>query len=130
MTRSRPRSRLRRTATRIASGWLLLSAAALASATPACGNVCTDLSEICPRCADADYRESCEATVDSQVQDLCDSRLGVFRANCTAEPTGSGGATATSTTTLTTATAATTTTGGGTDSAGGRGGAGGAGGGS
>ena len=41
-----------------------------------------DLSEICERCADQTYRTACEDTVDENVQDVCNARIGTYNTAC------------------------------------------------
>lgn len=119
---------------------------ALSGILTGCGDSCEDLQEICDRCTDADYAQSCDSTVTQGNQSLCDARKTSFNAQCpfvldastTTTAAASGGAGGTSTggtggTTSTGGTGGTTATGGtggvgGTASTGGAGGTGGTGG--
>ena len=58
------------------------SAALLLAVFGGCSDVCEDLSDICARCVDADYKESCEATVRSAVQSVCSGQRAVFNDAC------------------------------------------------
>jgi hypothetical protein len=71
--------------------------ATLVATSPGCGDSCEDLVEICDRCTDRTARDSCNATVDSNVQDVCSTRKGEYETQCpfplpTTTTTTSGGA--------------------------------------
>lgn len=84
--------------------------AALPGTLSGCGDSCEDLQEICDRCTDLDYRESCDSIVVEGNQSVCDAQKTNFNASCPFVLTTSS--------TTTTAVGA----GGGTSSAGGNGG--------
>lgn len=56
--------------------------ALLLSSLVGCSDICEDLSEICARCVDEDYKQSCEETVRSSVQGVCSGRRAVFNDAC------------------------------------------------
>jgi hypothetical protein len=70
-----------------------LSSFALAASvafSPGCGDSCEDLTEVCDRCTDRTARDSCEQTVNSDVQDVCSTRKGEYETQCPfAQPTTS-----------------------------------------
>ncbi len=75
--------------------WTLLvtavtGALALAFFSPGCADPCGNLAEVCARCGDIGYRESCELSVARGSGSVCAGQLSTFSAFCTAS--GEGGA--------------------------------------
>lgn len=60
----------------------------LAIVLVACGDsACEELgSEVCPFCADATYRESCEQLVEEEIEDVCATQKSTFQRACPPPP--------------------------------------------
>ena len=67
------------------------AAFALAFFSPGCGNPCNELAEVCSRCADVGYRESCEKAVAKGVGSVCSGVQPSFSVFCVAGGQGGGG---------------------------------------
>lgn len=69
-----------RSAALVLGSWITV--VALSGTLTGCGDSCEDLQEICDRCTDADYAQSCVDTVTQGNQSLCDARKTTFNAEC------------------------------------------------
>ncbi|RLB49713.1 MAG: hypothetical protein DRI90_24305, partial [Deltaproteobacteria bacterium] len=61
---------------------LTVTLGALVTMTSGCADACEDLNEICDQCADETYRTACEDTVQADVQDVCNARMGLYNTAC------------------------------------------------
>jgi hypothetical protein len=67
-------------------------ALALAFISPGCTNPCQELTDLCSKCADLSFRQSCEAIVAKNNGAVCAGQRSSFSLFCTADGQGGGGA--------------------------------------
>ncbi len=64
----------------LASRALLASLAWLA--VSGCGDACSELQDMCDLCQDPNHKARCEASVDDDVQDVCEQHVESYEAIC------------------------------------------------
>jgi hypothetical protein len=61
---------------------LVLSAAALVSATSCGGDPCEELADICAMCTDESTKSGCQAAANADDHDRCENGLSMYQMQC------------------------------------------------